>query len=75
MFESSRDRGRPLRFRIGAEQIPRGINDGVALLSKGERAKIVIPAVLGFGSMGLPGLVPPDSGLIYDVELLSIADH
>ena len=75
MFDSSRDRRKPLRFRIGAEQVIKGIDNGVSQLSVGERAKIIIPPALGFGEFGLPGLVPPNAVLIYDVELLSFSEH
>ena len=53
----------------------KGLNDGVSLLSKGERAKMNIPAHLGFGKVGVPGLVPPNSNLIYDVELIDYKEH
>ena len=53
----------------------KGLNDGVMLLSKGERAKVNIPSQLGFGSVGVPGLVPPNSSLIYDVELIDYTEH
>jgi len=47
----------------------------VALLSKGERAKMNVPSALGFGSVGVPGLVPPNTNLIYDVELVDFTEH
>ena len=75
MFDSSRDRHKPLRFRIGAEQVIKGLNDGVSQLSVGERAKVIIPPSIGFGENGLPGLVPGNAVLIYDVELLSFSEH
>ena len=75
MFDSSSDRVKPFRFRIGAEQVIPGLNSGVSQLSVGERAKIIVPPKLGFGEKGLPGLVPGSSILIYDVELLSFSEH
>ena len=75
MFDSSRDRLKPLRFRIGAEQVIPGLNSGISQLSVGERAKLIVPPNLGFGENGLPGLVPGGSILIYDVELLSFSEH
>ena len=75
LFDTSRARKKPLRFRIGAEQVPKGLNDGVSLLSKGERAKMNIPSHLGFGKVGVPGLVPPNTNLIYDVELVDFTEH
>jgi len=47
----------------------------VSLLSKGERAKMNIPNHLGFGTVGVPGLVPPNTNLIYDVELIDFTEH
>jgi FK506-binding protein 1 len=72
-FDSSRDRGKPFKFKIGAEQVIPGLDLGVAQLSIGERAKLMIPAQLAYGDKGFPGLVPPKSDLIFDIELLTFA--
>jgi len=61
LFDSSRDRGKPLKFRVGCEQVIPGLDDGVAQLSVGERAKITIPPHLAYGEQGFPGLVPRNS--------------
>ena len=50
---------------------PPGLDEGVSQLSIGERAKITIPPHLGYKDKGFPGLIPPDSKLIYDVELIT----
>lgn len=70
-FDSSRDRGKPFKFKLGAEQVIHGLDEGVSQLSVGERAKLVIPAELGYGERGFPGLIPGNSTLIFDVELIT----
>ena len=67
-WDSSRDRGKPFKFKLGAEQVIRGLDDGISQLSIGERAKIIIPPGLGYGAKGFPGLIPPNSTLIFDVN-------
>jgi FK506-binding protein 1 len=70
-WDSSRDRGKPFKFKLGAEQVIPGLDDGISQLSIGERAKIIIPPALAYGSKGFPGLIPPNSTLIFDVELVT----
>ena len=48
-----------------------GLDLGVVQLSKGERAKMTIPAHLAYGEKGFPGLIPPNSDLIFDIELIN----
>ena len=70
-WDSSRDRGKPFKFKLGAEQVIRGLDDGISQLSIGERAKIIIPPALAYGEKGFPGVIPPNSTLIFDVELVT----
>ena len=70
-FDSSRDRGKPFKFKLGAEQVIPGLDLGIAQLSIGERAKIIIPAVLAYGEKGFPGLIPPSAELTFDMELIT----
>ena len=70
-FDSSRDRGKPFKFKLGAEQVILGLDQGVSQLSIGERAKISIPTALAYGERGFPGLVPPNSELVFDLELIT----
>jgi FKBP-type peptidyl-prolyl cis-trans isomerase len=61
----------PFKFKLGAEQVIPGLDDGISQLSIGERAKIIIPPGLAYGTKGFPGLIPPNSTLVFDVELVT----
>jgi len=71
-FDSSYKRNQPFEFVLGARQVIRGWDEGIALLQKGEKAQLVIPPALGYGQRGIPGVIPPNSTLIFDVELIDI---
>ncbi|CAM9328611.1 unnamed protein product [Sphacelaria rigidula] len=70
-FDSSRYRGKPFKFKLGNEQVVPGLDEGVSQLSIGERAKVTIPAASAYGARGFPGLVPPNSALVFDLELIT----
>ncbi len=70
-FDSSRDRGKPFKFKLCSEQVIPGLDEGVSQLSIGERAKISIPASKAYADRGFPGLVPANSDLVFDLELIT----
>ncbi|CAB46710.1 FKBP-type peptidyl-prolyl cis-trans isomerase Fkh1 [Schizosaccharomyces pombe] len=73
-FDSSVDRGSPFVCTIGVGQLIRGWDEGVPKMSLGEKAKLTITPDYGYGPRGFPGLIPPNSTLLFDVELLAIND-
>jgi peptidylprolyl isomerase len=72
-FDSSVDRGTPFTFTIGVGQVIAGWDEGVARMHVGEKARLTIPANLGYGARGAGGAIPPHATLIFDVELISIS--
>ena len=72
-IDSSRDRNKPFEFNIGRGEVIAGWDEGLTKMSVGERARLTITPDMGYGPKGVPGAIPPNSTLVFDVRLLKIS--
>lgn len=70
VFDSSRDRGTPITFELGAGAVPAGLDEGLSGMVVGEVRRVVVPPHLAYGDAGIEGIVPPAATVVFDVELM-----
>ena len=74
VFDSSVERGQPFQFRLGVGQVISGWDEGLALMSKGEKGVLYIPYYLAYGDNGAGGAIKPFENLMFEVELIDFED-
>jgi len=72
MFDTSKKRGKPYEFRLGAGKVIAGWDEGIAGMKQGGKRTLIIPSTLGYGAGGFPPVIPPNAQLIFDVELVEV---
>jgi len=74
LFDSSRQRGRPFEFKLGEMQVIQGWEEMIPRMSRGQIARVTIPSEKAYGITGYPPIIPPDSELIFEIELLAFVE-
>jgi FKBP-type peptidyl-prolyl cis-trans isomerase len=72
VFDSSYERKKPIDFTVGVGQVIKGWDEGLQLMQVGDKARLVIPSELAYGSQGAGGVIPPNATLIFDIELMEV---
>ena len=70
-FDSSYDRGAPMEYKIGVQSMIKGWDEGVSTMRVGGKRRLIVPPALGYGPSGRPPKIPPNSTLVFEIELLS----
>ena len=73
VFDSSYERGEPIAFNLGKGQVILGWDEGIALMKVGGKAQLTIPPQLAYGEQGAGGAIPPNTTLLFDVELVDVS--
>ena len=71
-FFDSYEQGQPIKFKVGTDRVMKAWNFGVAGMRADGKRRLMVPAALGYGSKGVDDIVPPDSNLILEIELVEI---
>ena len=72
MFDTSRDIGRPMEFRLGRGKVIKGWEEGISGMRVGGKRTLIIPSALAYGKRGLGNIVLPNQNLIFEVELVGL---
>ena len=72
VFDASTNRGEPFTFQLGAGQVIRGWDEGVAGMKVGGKRRLVIPPGMAYGAQAVGGVIPANATLLFEVELLAV---
>lgn len=72
LIDSSVEGGQPRTVKMGTGQLIKALEDGIALMHKGDKVKFYVPSRLGYGESGHPPIIPPNSDLIFDIEIIDV---